>query len=81
MLVIRNEITLMAMQSFRGAGGVGAVCVRSAVVRTAVIRHGLAGLEAPPAPADARRLAVLRRASTLTAVLASALAVVWWVAA
>ena len=71
----------MAMQSFRGAGGIGAVCVRSAVVRTAVIRHGLAELDQPPSPAEQHLHALLKHASTVTAMLATALVAVWWLAA
>jgi len=70
----------MAMQSFRGAGGIGAVCVRSAVVRTAVIRHGLAELD-QPSRSERQLHAALKHASTITAVLATALVAVWWLAA
>jgi hypothetical protein len=67
----------MGMQSFRGAGGVGAISVRPAVPRETTTRYALSPSTQELTSAEGRAHSVLVQASTAAAIVTGALVATW----
>jgi hypothetical protein len=70
----------MGMQSFRGAGGVGAISVRSAIARDAATEYELrSAAHEPLTSAEQHAHTVLAQATRAAAIVAGALVATWLV--